>query len=496
MTSTLVSMTPVNAMPFNLNILNISDEDVKNIRPITAPDIFDGFSKNFHPSGLFSVETFGRVGEERRNRLFSYISLNIEIFHPTLFQAIVELKSLYQDILSGNAYAVFDETINDFVKSDPVNGQTGFEFFVKYFKKIDFEARPSYRREFNIKLVTKYKHKALMDKLVVIPAGLRDYVVDENGKPSEDDINNIYRKILSISNVISTIDTSINVEYIDNMRYNLQMEVINIYNYIKNLLEGKSKLVLGKWATRAITNSTRNVITSYVPRFSELGGHRHVSKQQTVVGLYQFLRATLPLAQKQLREGFLSKVFVGPNSPAVLVDSNYKKKLVNVDSKYFDDWMTNEGLEKMFARYGQENLRHSYLKIDDYYIGLMFLGNDGTYKFIQDKDEVPDKYKDDCTIRPITYTELLMLSVFHGSEKISCFMTRYPITGYGSIYPSYVYLKSTVKSEIRRELDDFWEPTDITCAEFPVLNGSFYNSLSPSTTHIGRAGADKMLGKY
>lgn len=47
-------------------------------------DIFEGGSRAFHPDGLFSVETFGKVGDERRNRLFGYVDLGAKILHPLM----------------------------------------------------------------------------------------------------------------------------------------------------------------------------------------------------------------------------------------------------------------------------------------------------------------------------------------------------------------------------------------------------------------------------
>jgi len=478
-------------LPFNIDLLNLSDIDIRTIRPVKVLDITDGLTKNFHPDGLFSTQTFGMVGEEKRNRMFSYINLNIKVLHPIIFKSLYDLKSLYGDIMSSKAYAIFDPELKDFVKSDQIDGQTGFDFFIKHLPELKFEQNSSVRRQFNIKLVDKYRQKALIDKFVVMPAGLRDYVLDENNQPSEDEINTLYRRVLSLSSIIGTVNSQLNAEYFNNMRFQLQLACNEIFEYIKNLLEGKSKLILGKWAGRKTFHSTRNVITSYISKNTQLFGPRHVSSTQTVVGLYQYLRATLPLSIKNVRDGFIGSVFTGPNSPMILVNKKtLKKVVVPINPKEYDKWMTNEGLEKVFATYGQENLRHSYVEISDHYAGLIFKGKDGTYKIFQDIDELPERYsREDVT--PLTITELIMLSVYGDSSETPCFTTRYPITGYGSIYPSYVYLKTTVESDTRTLLDDKWEPTEFACAEFPIYGNGFYNSFSVASKNLSRLGADK-----
>jgi hypothetical protein len=459
------------------------------MRPVKVLDINDGMSKNFHPDGLFSTETFGKVGEERRNRLFSYIDMHISVFHPVIFKALFDLKGLYAEIIAGTSFAVFDPETKDFEKSDAINGQTGFSFFVKHLPDIRFEERPSAKREFNIKLLNKYRNNCLLDKLVVMPAGLRDYIVDETGKPSEDEINGLYRKVLNTVGSVENVNVARNIEYLDSIRYALQQRVNEIYEYIVNMLEGKSKLLQGKWAARKVFDSTRNVITPFISNVSEFFTNRTVSTNQTTVGLYQYMRAIMPLAVKHVRDNYLSKVFIGPNSPAVLVNKKtYKKELVQLDPRFYDEWMTYDGLEKVMARFGQEELRNDVLEIGDYYIGLLY--KKGKYvKFIQDIDELPED-ADRKALTPITYCELLYLSVFMGSDEIPCLVTRYPVTGYGSVYPSYVYLKTTIRAESRELLDDNWQPTGQVAHEFPIQGEQYYNAMSPSPAHLGRLGAD------
>lgn len=476
--------------PFNLGLLNPSAADIKNMRQIKVLDITEGGSKNFHPDGLFSIDIFGKVGEEKRNRLFAYIDLHMSVFHPAIYKALEELKSLYADILSGKGYAVFDETIKDFVASSPVEGNTGFAFFVKHFKNIKFEERPSAKREFNIRLVAKYLDTCLIDKLVVIPAGVRDYVIDETGKPSEDEINGLYRKMLSVSNLIENVNESLNSSYLDSARYNLQLGFIAIYDYITNMLEGKSRLVLGKWAQRAVFNSTRNVITSYIPTQTELFGKSTVGANQTVVGLYQFSNSIMPLAIKQLRDTYLSSIFTGPNTPAMLVNKKtLKQEMVSVDPSYYDDYMSNEGLEKIMLRFSEEVMRHDYVEIGDYYLGLMYKGPDKTYRFMSDISELPEGRLPEH-VTPITMAELLYLSIYKVSQDVPCTVTRYPVTGYGSIYPGYAYLKTTVRADARVELDRDWVPTEHEAVEFPIYGEQFFNSMGPNISHLMRLNAD------
>jgi hypothetical protein len=455
-------------------------------------DITDGASDNFHQDGLFSTTTFGKVGDERRSTRFSYIDIKVEIFHPVIYRALVSLKRLYGEIIAGTTYALFNDDINDFERSDPINGKTGYEYFISNWKKIVFEKTQSITREQNILLLAKYKDKATTKTVIVLPAGLRDAEIGSDGRWREDEINALYRKLLSIANTISEATVSTNPEIINVARCSLQNTFVQLYEYLEAMIEGKKKLLMGKWASRRIMNGTRNVITAMDATTPYLGSSGSITVNTSIVGLYQGLKAGLPLAIHHLRNGFLSKVFVGPNAPVKLVNKKtLQMEESYLDPEYFDRWMTDEGLEKVITAFNEEAFRHTYIEIDGKYIGLIYKGPDGTYKLIQDISEVPDsRNKGDVT--PLTFCELLYLSTYRGINYSPAFVTRYPVTGVGSIYPSLTKMRTTVQGEIRKELNDAWEPMDEShvAYDFPIRGSAFVNSLSPHSAKLKNLGAD------
>lgn len=482
--------TLLNMLPLNISLLILNSESIRGLRPVKVLDIFDGFTRNFHPDGLFSIEAFGRVGEERRNRAFAYTELRVPVFHPVIYKNLIDLKSQYEEIITGKAYVVFDEKLGDFVDSNPLDGFTGFEYFVQNFKKIKFDPRTSISREFSIKMIKKNLDNLLMDKLVIIPAGLRDYTVDTSGKQSEDEINALYRKVIGNANLIESIDRNLNIDHINNIRCSIQKGVVAIYDYLVSLVKGKSKFINDKWAGRKVEYSTRNVITAYVSKATGTTDERLVGCNESVVGMYQFLTSIRPLAVNLVRTGFLSNVFTGPNTPSMLTNKKtLKKEAVNTPAALYDGWMTPEGLEQVFAKYGERSLRNKVLEYNDHYFGLIYEGPDGTYKMFSDIDELPEGF-DKKYVTPITTTKLLYLSVYKRSRTIPGLMTRYPILGYGSIYPSFTYLKTTVEATVREELDHEWKRNGSKAIEYPIDGLEFFDSLCPATSHLKRLSAD------
>lgn len=481
-------------IPFNVELLELTPQKLQGLKPVRVLDIFDGVSGNFHEDGLFSVSIFGKVGDERRSMRYSYIDIKVSIFHPVIHRALVSLKRLYGGIIAGSEYALWNEELSDFERSDPLNGKTGFAYFVQHWEKIKYEETKSTSREQKILLINKYKGKggAMLNKVVVMPAALRDLEVDESGRVREDEINTLYRKLLSIANTISDAAARTAPEIINTARYSLQQTFNELYETIESMIEGKKKLLMGKWASRRIMNGTRNVITAMDTSTAYLGAPGSVGFNNTVVGLYQALKTVLPVSIYHIRNGILSKIFTAPGAPVRLVDkTSLKAKEVSLKPQYFDRWMTVEGVEKIISSFAEESIRHKSVEIEGHYLALIYKGPDGTFKIIHDIDEVPaDRSRKD--VKALTFCELLYLSCYSVLNKFPIFVTRYPVTGVGSIYPSKMYVRTTIKSEVRRELDEGWMPMDDqhVAYSFPVKDGAFINSLVPHSAKLVRLGAD------
>lgn len=479
-------------IPFNITILDLTPRKLQGLRPVRSLDIFDGAGNDFHEDGLFSVSTFGKVGDERRSLRFSYIDIKVPVFHPVIYRALITLKRLYGGIIAGNEYALWNDEINDFERSDVMQGKTGFAYFVQHWEKIKFEETSSVMREQNILMIAKYLKTSLTTKVVVMPAGLRDIEIGADGRVRKDEINDFYHRLLSIANTISESSVWSNPEMINTARYSLQSTFNELFATIEAMIEGKKKLLMGKWASRRIMNGTRNVITAMDTSTAYLGSPGSVGFNNTVIGLYQGLKTIMPVARFHIRNGFLSKVFSSVEQPARLVDKKTLKMVeVKLKTEYFDRFMTDEGVEKVLTSFAEEELRHKPMEIDGYYLGLIYKGPDNTFRFLQDIDEVPET-RSKADVYPVTFCELLYLSCYTVLGKFPLFVTRYPVTGVGSIYPSKMHIKTTIKSQQRRELSESWDPMDDqhVAYEFPITGGAFVNSLVPHSAKLARLGAD------
>ena len=479
--------------PVNIDLLIVQPKDLTRLGKISEQQIF-GVGNNFHPQGLFSTQVFGAVGSQYRSNVFGYIDLNTEVIHPIVYNAIVECKAFYKQIMQGKLTAVWDDKAKCFNKSNDQEAQTGYAFFMSHLTELTFEKNDSDKRNFYIDLIQKaFKENTYLIRYVlVMPAGLRDYTVTPDGKPEEDEINTFYRHLLTQAQLVDPALIAKTPSLYDGVVQYLQSTLNDLFEYIQSLLDGKNKLILGKWLSRKIFNSTRNVLTASVDNTVSMSDPNRLRSNDAAVGMYQFLRACAPRSLFAIKNKFVKSIFNEDNNFAYLTNAKTLKKEEVLSShvqKDYDRWMTMDGLESVIANFGNLDTRHQPLTLNGgkHYMGLIY--KDATYvKFFQDITELPTGM-DISKVSPVTMAEFLYLSVWELSGKLPGFITRYPIQGLGGIYPCMMQLRTTTSYEQVILLDEQWLEGD-SLPTFPVRDEPFFNGISVHQSHMALLGAD------
>lgn len=462
-------MRPAN-MPFNITLLKLNPGQLRLLKPITTLDRFEsGGSTNFHPDGLFSTEIFGRVGSDERETTFAYIPLKTKILHPVIIKALERLKRLYTGILSRKEYALWDEKIKDFVPADETTGQTGFAFFMKHWEELNPPSGASDIRKMRVELVEKQRDRAVIDNLLVMPAGLRDAVIDEDGRVQEDEINEHYLKLIRISNTIGA-GSDANSEVYDTARWAQQSELNKLYALIESLLSGKHGYIQSKFGSRRIMNGTRNVISSVDLAAPDVSSEHYPGPDDTVMGLWQTSRGALEVTLHHLME-MLSVNFGDVEGNVRLIDvESLEAEFVQVAPQTFDRWTTTEGLTRVVSSLSMVGIRAKPVVIEGRYLALVYKPkNRMVFRIFHDIRDLPENL-DKNDVYPITYMELIYLCNYAGWKNLRAINTRYPVTGEGSTYPSKVFVRTTVNSDPRVELGADWEPLsedEHTASVFP-----------------------------
>ena len=446
---------------FNVDLMVIGPQQLPFMGEVTSLGIFENNSKVFDHKGLFSIDIFGQVGSKARLEKPGYIDLRMPILHPLVYKHVITLNKIYDPILAGKLIARYDADIGDFVE-DKSNGSTGYAYFMQYLPYLQFKnPNKSQDRGQRIALVEKYRSQEFhLDKLFVIPAGMRDYYIDAKGRPTIDEINDIYRKILIATNLLRNNSiTQDNIATFDTPRYKIQNLVLDVFMYIQNLVEGKRGFMEGKWASRAIMGGTRNVLTSSTSNIKDLNDPSAAGYNHTIVGLYQYVKAAEPLAMHHVMKKFVIGA-INPYSNTVRVvdaktmETTYK----TIDVKAKDAWLKREGLTSMFNKLKQDVIKNQ-----------------------------PPEGVNKKNLRPITYGELVYIAVAETVKDVRCTVTRYPVTGVGSIYPSRVYLKTT---DVGRKAKVLLDGQEFEVYEYPIAGRQYVSSITVHSSHTGALGAD------
>ncbi len=475
----------------NLNLIFPNKDYVRYLRPVTNIQIFEENGKAVHPEGLYSNLIFGPYGSEDRMSRFGYIDLKVDTVHPLIYNTIISLSSFYKGIINGTTYAIFDEKTKKFIESDISLGYTGYHFFFSHIFDLEFDRTDSKKRDKKIELIEKYKKKGLIfnNKLLVLPAGLRDYTIDKNERVVEDDLNDLYRAVINLSKFLNNINTE-DMQSLDHIRLRLQTSISLIYDYLMTLIDGKKKFIQEHWTSRAIDFGTRNVASGIPLTITDLEDNNNPDINETRCGLFQYIKAIEPITKYEINRTFISNVFTEGNDSALVVDSEtLTSKHIEIIPKFRDMWLTNDGLDSIMNKMIDDEIKNSPIMIGNEYFGLVSDTGD-TVTYFSNSMYIPDDV-DRKTLRPITYGEMFYVSIYKNISKYPALVTRFPVIGQGSIYATNIRIDTTPKK--RKVKFTFITPLgeeEIEIDNYPIIGNVWINALNVHYSRMDGLGLD------
>lgn len=212
------------------------------------------------PNGLFSEELFGKFGSSERRRRFAFINLKINIIHPEAYPLIAGLDTSVSKLLGNKATYKVDK---EGTLVEDAAGSSGADYFISIFNKLDldkFKNRPK-----NVTFVKKNKDKIFIDKYLVLPAGIRDLSISKTSKQTIvnfSDLSELYTNLIRYTNALGSDYKTLPEEIKKPITEQVQKTVLEINNWIKNRLKGKSGLIRGGLMSKVIDYSGRLIITT------------------------------------------------------------------------------------------------------------------------------------------------------------------------------------------------------------------------------------------
>jgi hypothetical protein len=438
--------------PVNIELLSNDRKVVANLSPITDPSFYSGSSRTFNPKGLFSTEIFGSVMEPRRQRSFAYIDLNTKILHPVLYRNMEKVAKFYTEVITGKSHAVWDDKAKTFIKSNELDGETGYSFFLKHFKDIVFERNDSLRRNARIDVLDKYRSTGTYDFLLVMPPGLREVEEGSDGNIKVDEINDFYRSIIGHASNIDKLD--VNNPYNDNTKSLIQRNFNAIYDLLFSYLKGKTGVIQAKFFKRKLEHGTRSILTAAEMQVSELYGPQKQSIDEAALGLYQTLKGALPLATFAIKTHPL--VLGGINEDLTAQGINPKTLLVesvNITAKERDSFTTDTGINGLINRMAKRRYRKRPVTVNGNYLAMVYKDEaNGTFRIVTDPITIDEARRK--LLVPMNYMEFLYYITAPKLHGLPVWVTRYPSTGDESCTPNWTYLKTSTAGLALKELDD------------------------------------------
>lgn len=397
--------------PFNVSIID-PDEYIqrKECLPITSYAMYESSTERFDPDGLYSEVIFGQLGSKERFIRRGYIDLHTKLITPHLYKQIVTLKSYYKEVLAGKQYAYYDKDLKDLVRTtkDDPNGDTGYQFFCSVYPKLKFSETDSTKRSTKIELLDKYADRIFMSKYIVIPAAIRDVKI-KDGRPESEAINKLYLGLLSLASAIPP-EAGEDVVY-DSIRYQMQLKVQQIYEYILNILNGKTGFNQAKYARRSIVYGSRNVITApQMIRVQSPTSPNMMKADELEIPTFQALKALTPVAINRLLTFFTIR-FSGTSVIPVINSKTLNIEMRKIDENEIKKYTTSDGLNEFINDMRDIHLHHKpfTLKLDksevyetgtEFYPFMVYDRGEHIYQFTDIaafKDAYPkvSRYRDD-----------------------------------------------------------------------------------------------------
>lgn len=485
--------------PFNVSLLDVNGY-IKhhNIQPVTALSIHEPSSNTFSENGLFSEQIFGAVGSTERLVTFGYINLNTKVLQPLIYKNVVKLGALYEEILAGTGYAIFDQTTRNFVRADVEKNEdakTGYTFFMSHFNDIEFERNDSRIRSDRIDLIEKYRSITFCERILVLPAGLRD-LEEEQGNITTDDINKLYQTLLSYS---FALPPGVSSSIYDGVRFKLQQKVVEIYNYIENILTGKKGFIQGSWAGRRVAGGTRNVITAAAYSTITPNDPQAIQPDESKLGLYQTMKGMQPLVVHHVRTKFFSPIF-GQDSNVIALTNpqTFQLEYREVSNQELNKFDTTPAIESWISKFRNADIRFNPITVKDttgknYYLCMVYdTGSEiSLFRNVDEFEKVYGKPLDKKKIRPLTWCEMFYMSTYAASKGKHVFITRYPVIQDESCYPTKIHLCTTTPARIIKLVRSIDEELPVMeYPQYPILGQPFMDSIALGASRLVGLGGD------
>lgn len=404
----------------------------------------------FTSDGIFSPYIFGVTPDEKKTK-FSYIDLETRVFHPYIYQILSNVipKNYMNKIATGeSSFSVTKdgqivEVMEDDPNYDPNN--TGIDWLIDHWDDFKWKRNSSRIRDNRVKLLASYKKEdVVITKWLVIPIFYREIQI-VSGIEKTPDIDKWYCDLIRYA---QSYKRSPIPSIAHNTKYMIQQTLIQIRKYGQSLVELKhgffKKSVLGK----SVDYGYRSVISCVNMDMYDTPYDDPIDIYSTGFPLAQLCTMGFPFMKAEVME-FMRQMFesLGPRYP-MKSTSTGKVKLVNIEepmAMYNEDFIQKQ--IKLWIETPGVRFRPVLIPTEVGEVPFRLPGKED-----YNKKEYVENPEETLGNRIFTWTDLLYICANNCLSDKHVYITRYPLTDYFGIFPSRVFILSTLKTEERTVL--------------------------------------------
>ena len=467
---------------------------VNGLQEITDPMMFD-VGNVPTPGGLFSTEIFGVTSRDRKET-FAYINLKGKYLNPKVYITLKRLNRNFENVIySTKKYSIKGGELIE----DPDNGGTGLAWLYKNWESIKFERNDSRQRGERIDVLKNNPKDVLFtDKFLVIPAFYRDVNLSGSDKnPRVPEINDLYAKILR---QVKIVEDANNMDFIVSaVAGKIQDLLVDVYNLIKEKIQGKSGYLRKFALSKSIDYSSRVVLTA-VPYNTKSEEDQDINFYSSGIPLSHVCSTFTPFMIFWVSRWF--KVNVESQASQYMIQHpKHGPITVRLDNPvaYFNNEFIEKHLDKFvnntYTRFDRIEVPIKEADREKYGLkGPVYLQFNGRIASPgEDINTVEmDEPKDAKTVkRDITWTDIFYQAALDVVADKHVWVTRYPMLDYFGSFPSRITVISTRETKPmmiggklypkypvidpdkpKRELDSTFRDTVTLCPLFlPAIGG-------------------------
>lgn len=487
--------------PFNTEIMQ-PDKFVADhyLQPVTSTLIRVPASAENHPEGFFSEAIFGPINSPERLVRFGYVDLNTTIISPPIYRFIKSIAPWHEDVMAGKLRAHYDPKTKTLTRSTDGTGDTGYSFYLSIYPELKFKDSASISRQERVKVINKWRKQSLYTKYLVLPAGLRELTMSDTGRLIVDDINKLYIQLLASA---QSLDMGITSPIYDPIKFAVQSKAVEIYSYIDSIMSGKKGFLQNQYGNRRVALGTRNVVSAEDYACARPDSPQFLKADETRIGLFQVAKATQPAVLYYLRTQFFDQIF-GQSQDVMTISvmdpKSHELVYIDIDPDTRERIASTDGIYTAINKFKSFSSRKKPLTVPDvtgkeYYFYAVYTAGDKIYVY-QSASALAEMIG--ITTQEViahshflTWIEALYMATYQVSVGKFAHMTRYPVLGAGSCYPSRIHLASTKPALVVTLMSPQTNTPVMTFPEYPILEGAtFQDGMAITSTHLGPTGGD------